>query len=66
MRVNRKRVCEPYKIGEYTVDIRAMAPDLLVYVDGDELPNFYRDKSSGDKAARAYIEQKEKAKREAK
>jgi hypothetical protein len=62
MAVERKLVCAPLVYRGYTITVRQMQPDLLGYVDSDELPHFYRTPGAVYSAGRRYIDEKIKVK----
>jgi len=62
--IQRPTIGEPVEYRGKKIEVRHMGPDLLAYVDGEELPNFYVDADSARAAGRRYIDQilKEKEK----
>lgn len=41
--INRKPVGEPYMYRGCLITAAHMGPDLIGYIDGQEMPNFYMD-----------------------
>lgn len=59
MAIARQQVGQPQEYKGRTILLRYAGPDLLCYVDNDELPNFYESMDAGYKAGRKYIDQQE-------
>lgn len=60
--IDRKQIGDPVHYKEHLITVTHMGPDLLAYVDGSEISNFYMNREAALKAAREYIDQIEKQK----
>lgn len=63
--IERKPVGEPYVYKGFTITATHLGPDLLGYINGEELPHFYMDleavRQAGERSADLKLkEQKEK------
>ena len=56
MTIPRPIVGEPEKYRGRLISAHYMGPDLLAWVDGEELPNFYETTEAARAAARRYID----------
>ena len=60
MAIERQQVGQPHKYKGRTITLRYAGPDLLCYVDGAEMPNFYESITAGHKAGERYVDQQER------
>lgn len=60
----RKQIGPTLKYRGHNVEVRAMQPDVLAYVDGQALPSFYIDAESARKGGMNYIDELMKARKE--
>jgi hypothetical protein len=65
MSVERKLVGLPSQYKGHKIETRHMGPDLLCYVDGTEMPNFYLNAEAVRKGGMRYIDQIEAEKEKA-
>lgn len=57
-KIERRLIGEPEQYRGATIEARRMGPDLLAYVDGVELPNFYLNTEAVRVAGRKYVDQR--------
>lgn len=62
MSVERRKVGKTERYGGSQIEVRFMGPDLLAYVDGVELSNFYLTPEAARAAGRRYVDDQKKAK----
>lgn len=60
MAIERKKVGKTERYKGSDIEVRFMGPDLLAYVDGMELPNFYLDAEAARAAGRRYVDEEQK------
>jgi len=60
--IERKTIGETEHYKGHEIEVRYMGPDLLAYVDGQEVGNFYLTAEYARAAGRRYIDQQEKEK----
>lgn len=64
--IDRKPVGDPYKYRGHLVTATFIGPDLLGYIDGEEMPNFYLDLEAVRKTAERNVDLKIKEQEEKK
>jgi hypothetical protein len=62
MSIARKTVGDPIEYRGHSIEARHMGPDLLCYVDGNEVGHFYRSVEAAHNAGKRYVDQIEKEK----
>lgn len=58
MAVKRQLIGEPETYRGHKIEVRHMGPDLLGYVDGEEIPNFFETAEATRRACRRFIDDK--------
>lgn len=61
---DRKPVGDPYVYRGHRITATFVGPDLLGYIDGEEMPNFYMDLAAVRKAGSRNVDLKIKEKEE--
>lgn len=64
--INRKPVGEPYMYRGHLITATHLGPDLLGYIDGQEMPNFYMDLAAVRRAGSRNVDLKIKEQEEKK
>lgn len=64
--IDRKPVGDPHMYRGYLVTATFIGPDLLGYIDGEEMPNFYMDLAAVRKTAERNVDLKIKEREEKK
>lgn len=62
--IKRKKVGPTEKYCGHEIEARFLGPDLLCYVDGQEVGNFYLTAEAARAAGRRYVDNIEKARKE--
>lgn len=58
MAIVRELIGKPIAYKDHLIEARRMGPDLLCFVDGVELPNFYLNVAAVESAGVRYIDDK--------
>ncbi len=63
--INRQPIGDPVHYRGHLITVTHMGPDLLAYVDGSEISNFYMNREAAVQAAKMHVDliEKEKAKK---
>lgn len=64
--IDRPPVGDPYMYRGYMITATFIGPDLLGYIDGEEMPNFYMDLAAVRKAGSRNVDLKIKEREEKK